>query len=217
LPGVVLLEHRRQGLALEADRDVRVVFEEDEVVLPRELEQARALFRAQRVARGVLEVGDDVRERGLRPSVQRGFQRVEVDAVGLQGDGPHVGRAASEVQQRAVVCGRLHEHEIARLDDRLEEERVRLHRAVGDQDLLRADAVALGDPLAQRDVADRRAVGRGAGGIGVERLLGGFAQAVDVHDVERRRAPGEGDRVGHAPKASDGWAASRPPPADHHG
>jgi hypothetical protein len=51
--------------------------------------------------------------------------------------------------------------------------------------------VLLGDPRAQRRVADRRPVrGRPARVLG-ERGLGGGAQAVDVDDVERRGAAGE--------------------------
>jgi hypothetical protein len=57
-------------------------------------------------------------------------------------------------------------------------------------------AVLLGDPLAQRRVAHRRSVRDGPAWIVVERHLRGLAQALDVDDVERRRAPGKGDR-GH--------------------
>ena len=61
----------------------------------------------------------------------------------------------AQVQQRAVVGRRLDDHRVARLHEQLEQERVRLHRAVGDEHLLDGDAVLLGDPLAQRHVADR--------------------------------------------------------------
>ena len=77
---------------------------------------------------------------------------------------------------------------------RVEQERVGLHRAVGDEHLLGRDAVALGDPRAQRQVADRGAVGGHAARIVGERLVGGGAQAIDVDDVERRRAAGKRDR-----------------------
>ena len=143
LAGVVLREHRRQALALEADRDVGVVLEQREVELAREREQLRPLGRAERVAGRVLEVGDHVRER--RPDVllaQQPLQLVDVDPVGLELDHPDVRAAVAQVQQRAVVGRRLDDHRVARVDQQLEQERVGLHRAVGDQHLVDLDARA---------------------------------------------------------------------------
>ncbi len=105
--------------------------------------------------------------------------------------------AVAQVQQRAVVGRRLDDHRVAGVDEQLEQERVRLHRAVGDQHLVGLDAVLLGDPRAQRHVADRRAVGRRAAGIVVEGVAARPAQTLHVDDVQRRRPTGEGDRVGH--------------------
>jgi hypothetical protein len=208
--GLVLREHRRQRLALEADPDVRIVLEEREVVGLGEPQQARALLGAQRVARGVLEVGDDVGElRVKRAALQQRLDGVDVDPVGLELDHPHVGLALAKVQQRAVVGRRLDDHRVARLDQQCEQERVGLHRAVGDQHLLDLDAVLLGDPLAQRDVAHRRAVGERARRIVLERALRGLAQALGVDDVERRGAPGEGDGGGHGPQDGTGPQSSR--------
>ena len=92
--------------------------------------------------------------------------------------------AVAQVQQRAVIRRGLDDHRVARLHQQLEQERVRLHRAVGDEHLLDLDAVLLGDPLAQRDVADARAVGRRPGRVLLERELRGLLQAFDVDDVE---------------------------------
>ena len=89
---------------------------------------------------------------------------VDVDPVGLQLDHAHVGAAVAQVEQRAVVGRRLDDHRVAGPDEQLEQERVGLHRAVGDQHLVDLDAVLLGDPLAQRDVADARAVRERAAG-----------------------------------------------------
>ena len=138
LARVVLREHRRQRLALEADRDVRVVLEDREVVLGREPQQLGALLRAQRVAGRVLEVGDDVRELGLHAAGEQRAQRGRVDPVRLQLDHVQVGAAVAQVEQRAVVGRRLDDDRVARADEQLEEERVGLHRAVGDQHLLHA-------------------------------------------------------------------------------
>ena len=67
----------------------------------------------------------------------------------------HVRAAVSQRQERAVVRRPLDDDRVARLHQRVEQERVRLHRAVGDDHLLGRDLVALGDPRAQRHVADR--------------------------------------------------------------
>ena len=143
---------------------------------------------------------------GRRPSSSSASQRVDVDPVGLQLDHADVGAAVAQVQQRAVVGRRLDDDGVAGVDEQLEQERVGLHRAVGDEHLVDVDAVLLGDPLAQRHVADRGAVRGGAGGVVGEGALRGLAEALHVDDVERRRAPGEGDR-GHA--AQDTCRASR--------
>ena len=131
---------------------------------------------------------------GWAPVASTPLERGDVDPVGLELDHPHVGAAVAQRQQRAVVRRPLDDHRVAGADERVEQERVGLHRAVGDEDPLGRDAVALGDPLAQRHVADRGAVGGHARRVVGERPLSGGAQAVDVDDVERRGAAGEGDR-----------------------
>ena len=129
-------------------------------------------------------------------SLEQRLDAVDVDAVGLELDHPHVGAAVAQVQQRAVVGRRLDDHRVAGADEQLEQERVGLHRAVGDEHLVGLDAVLLGDPLAQRDVADRGPVGERAARVVGERALGGLLEALLIDDVERRRAAGEGDGVG---------------------
>ena len=62
--------------------------------------------------------------------------------------------------------------------------------------------MALGDPLAQRDVADRRAVAGRAAGIVGERALGGVPESIDIDDVQRGCTAGEGDRRGHTQKTT---------------
>jgi hypothetical protein len=140
-----------------------------------------------------------VRERRSHAFVaQQQLEPVDVDAVGLQRHHPDVGAAIAQVQQRAVVGGGLDHDGVAGVHEQLEQERVGLHRAVGDQHLVDANAVLLGDPLAQRHVADRHPVRRRARRIALERELGCLAQPLHVDDVQRRRPAGEGDRVGHA-------------------
>ena len=157
--------------------------------------------RAQRVAGGVLKVGDDVREgRAEAILAQEPLQLVDVDPVGLQLDHPDVRAAVAQVQQRAVVGRGLDDDRVAGVDQQLEQERVGLHRAVGDQHLIDLDPVHLGDVLAQGHIADGRPVRGRPGRIFLEGELRGLAQALHVDDVERRRPAGEGDRVGHGPQ-----------------
>ena len=201
---VVELEHRRDVLAGEADVAVRVVLEDHEAVRLGEGEQRLALGERQRVPGGVLEVRDDVHELRLHAAVEQRAQLVGVDAVGLERHHPHVGAEAAEVQQRAVVRRLLDDDGVAGGDEGREEERVGLHRAVRDEDVVVVDAVLLGDPVPQGRVADARAVAGHAAGVVGERRHGAVAQAVDVDDVEGRSAAGEGDGVGwsHAPRVA---------------
>ena len=113
---------------------------------------------------------------------------------GSQLDRVHARAALAQRQQRAVVGRALDDHLVARAHELLEQERVRLHRAVGDEHPLGLDAVAVGDPAAQPRVADRGAVGGRARRVALERAHGRVAQPVDVDDVERRGAAREGDR-----------------------
>jgi hypothetical protein len=178
------LEHRRQRLPGEPDVHVWVVLEDREPVLARQGEQPVALLAREREAGRVLEVGDDVREGGLDAAREQRAQGLRVDAVGLELDRVQLGPAVAEVEQRAVIGRALDDDLVARRDEGLEQERVRLHRAVRDQHPLGLHAVALRDPLAQRRVADRGAVGRDAAGVVVERALRGLAEAPDVDDVQ---------------------------------
>ena len=159
-------------------------------------EQRLALGAAQRVAGRVLEVGDDVRELRLDAAVDQRRDAVDVDAVGLELDHADVGEALAQREQRAVVGRALDDHDVAGLDELVEQEGVRLHRAVGDDHLRGLDAVLLGDPGAQRGVADRGAVGRRAAGVVGERAGRGLLEPFDVDDVQRWCSAGERDRVG---------------------
>src|SRR6185437_10227277 len=80
------------------------------------------------------------------------------------------------------------DHDVAGRDHQLEQERVRLHRAVGGHHLLDAHALALGDPLAERRIAHGGAVGEGAGGVGAQRTRRALGQLLCRDDVERRSA-----------------------------
>ena len=91
---------------------------------------------------------------GRTPVAQQRLQRVDRDAVGLELDHVDVRAAVAQVQQRAVVRRRLDDHRVARLHQQLEQERVGLHRAVGDQHLL--DARRRAAPRSTRAAARSR-------------------------------------------------------------
>ena len=182
--GAVEREHRRQRLTGEANLDVRVVFEDQEVVLSRQRQQLLALCLAERVAGRVLEVRNDVREAWSQPGLKVGAQRGRVDPIGLEFDHLHVGAALQQPEQSAVVGRPLDDYRITGLDKFVEEEGIGLHRAVGDDHLLYANAVALGDPLAQRRVAAGRAITGHAARVFAKRFFSRSLQAFDVDDVE---------------------------------
>src|SRR5699024_5964585 len=74
--------------------------------------------------------------------------------------------------------------------------RVCLHGPVGDQHLVLGHPVPFGDPGAQRLVPHGRAVGEAAGGVVGEGAVGGGLEPLDIDDVQRGGATGEGDRSG---------------------
>ncbi len=195
------LVHRREQLAAEANLAVRIVLEDQEVVLLGEGDELLALLERERAAAGVLVVRDDVRERRAQATLEGGAQGGDVDAVVLERDRGDLGAALLEAEQGAVVAGLLDDHLRARRDELVEQERVGLHRAVRDDHVLGRDAVLLREVLAQRHVPDGGAVGRRARRIVRERPVGGSAEALDVDDVDGRRAAGEGDRVSHSVRA----------------
>jgi hypothetical protein len=105
----------------------------------------------------------------------------------------HVGAAVAQPEEGAVVGGALGDDRGTGGRQLVEEEGVGLHRAVGDQHVLDRDAVFLGDPPAQRHVADRRPVAGHPRRVAVEGRDGGLLEALDVDDVGRRGAAREGD------------------------
>ncbi len=190
-------EDRRQLLALEAERHVGVVLKDREAVGAGQFEQPLALVDRERVAGWVLEVGNDVRQLRLRSGKQHALECRDVDPIRLELDHPYVGTPAAQRQQRTVIRWPLHDHRVASVHQRVEQKCVGLHRAVGDQHALGLDAMLLGDPPAQRQVADGRSVGGRTGRIVVERALRGGSQPLDVDDVQRWGTAGERDRLRH--------------------
>ena len=197
-------EHRRQRLAGEADRDVRVVLEDHEVVVVREVQQPLALLARERVPGGVLEVRDDVRELRARALGEQPLELVDVDAVLLERDHADVRAALLEAEQRAVVGRALDDDRVAVADELVEEERVGLHRPVGDEDVSRARRRAARRSTCaagrSRSTCRRRSCRRGRSRTPRPRTR---LQPVDVDDVERGRSAREGDGVTGSHAAGD--------------
>ena len=56
--GLVQVEHRRAGVALEADQPMGIVLEQQQAMLGGDRDQPLALLGRERAAGGVVEVGD---------------------------------------------------------------------------------------------------------------------------------------------------------------
>ena len=165
-------------------------------MLGRELDQAPPLGLRERAPGRVVEVGDHVHEPHRAP-LELALQRLDVDPVRLQRDADDLGARAPEQQQGAVVGGLLDDHPVAGADEVAEDQRRRLHRAVGDHHPIGLDAVQLGrDPLAQARVPATGAVGERALPVGLQRAVGRGPDRGGGQDVGARGAAGEGDQVG---------------------
>ncbi len=117
----------------------------------------------------------------------------------LERDRQDLGAELAQREQRAVVGRRLDDHDVARLDELVEQEGVGLHRPVRGDEPVRLDVVLLRQPLEQARVAGRGSVGAHAARIALEGAVGGGAQLVDRDDVERGCAARQRDvgELGH--------------------
>ena len=145
-----------------------------------QLDDAPPALDAECAAARVLEGGDRIEEGRLLARAQRGLERVRVEplVVAVQRD---VGAELLEDLQRPVVGRALDEHALAGREP-LREEDEALQGAVRDEDARGVDPVPLGEPLAQRRVAGRRAVR--------EDRAGRRARARRVHSRRGPRRPG---------------------------
>ena len=167
-PGGGRLGQPGQRLALEAKPAVRVVLQHEHVVLVADLQQGPPLLGRQRGAGRVLEVGDRVEQPRHPAGRARRAQRLHVHAVVLHRQRQDVHAVQAQLQQRAVVGGRLDGHQVAGLEQRLEQEHEPLERSVRHQHLVGRRAVLGGQDLAQRRVAVAGAVGEHADAVLLE-------------------------------------------------
>ena len=186
-----------QRLALEAKPAVRVVLQHDHVVLVADLQQGPPLLGRQRGAGRVLEVGDRVEQPRHPAGRARAPQRLHVHAVVLHRQRQDVHAVQAQLQQRAVVGRRLDGHQVAGLEQRLEQEHEPLERSVRDQHLVGRRTVLGGQDLAQRRVAVAGAVGEHADAVLLEGEPRALGDQVAREGLRARGPAGEGDRRGH--------------------
>ncbi len=139
----------RQVLPLEPEEPVGIVFEDQEVVPLRELDERPAFLKAHGGAARVLEVGDGV-EQLRHPALGAcGRERVDVESVVVDRDRQHLHTVELRLQQRPVVRGGLHGEQVARAEHAVEEEHEPLQRPVGDEHAVGADTVVGADQLTE--------------------------------------------------------------------
>ena len=193
------LEQRRLRGAFEAHEPVRVVLDHGQLVLARDLDDPAAAGLGEGAAARVLERRDGVQEGGLRTGGERLFERVGHQPLVVHRDADHLGAEAAQDLDRPVVRRRLEDDAGAGLDELLGEEDERLERPARDDDAARLDAVALGDPFAQRAVAAAGAVREDGLAIALDRRLRAVGELVHREALGRRNTAREADDV-HRPR-----------------
>jgi hypothetical protein len=126
------LEQRRLVVALETEQAVRIVLENERVVLARDVEQRLARGDRERAPARVLKGRDRVDDAAAAGTLQRACERIEVVPVvrerGLLG----VGAETPKDRERSVVAGRLDDEAPALADEVTREEVEPLQRSVRD-------------------------------------------------------------------------------------
>ncbi len=79
-----------------------------------------------------------------RPFGERSLEGADVEAVVLERHGDELDAGALEQQQRAVIGRLLDDHAVSGFERVAEQERRRLHRAVGEHHLLGGEPMQLG-------------------------------------------------------------------------
>ena len=171
----------------------------------RELDEPLAPGQREGGATRVLERGDHVEERGRAGPPQVVLERVDIEAVFVDGDADRLGACTAQQDQRPVVGRRLDEHaRRARApDQQLGEEEEGLEAPVRRDDALGGDAVTRTDPGTQARMAAAAEVGERECGLGAERPVGGRAEVVDREEIGAGNAARKGD-LGHRRRVAAG-------------
>ena len=185
----------------KAQLTVRVVLQHDDVRALEDLHNAVMHFLAVAQAGGVLEVRDDVGKFHVRVGLHGRRQLVAVDAVGVDGHGQDLGIEEVERLQRDEIGRVLDDDLVARVEHARADHRQHLLRAVGDDNVVgrhTVDAhrlIALGDPLAQRQIALRAAVLQRHDAVFLQHFVRSLVHRLDRERDRVRQTARERDQV----------------------
>ena len=152
-----LSAHRKHGrwrILGERQLTIRIIFEDRGTVLGRKLNQAPPLRLGEGATGGVVKVRNqmDQFDRALR---QGGLDRIDMDAIGFQGDLSELHAKLLQEEQRPVIGWLSDDHPVAGREQVQEKHRTGFERAVGDHHLVGVvQSVTLGDPGAEPGMAD---------------------------------------------------------------
>ena len=203
-------QRRQHRVRVERHLAVGDVLDDQHAVAAAQLDQRLAPLERQRPPRRVLVLRDHVEELRARARLEPFLERLDDEPAGVHLDADHIGLGLRERHQRAEVGRRLDGDAVARVEQRLAEQRDALHAAAGDRQLLRRGPPALEVLLAveqvlahARDALARRVLERDGRLVaqqprddlvevaGRERL--GIREAAG-HRERARRRPGEDRR-----------------------
>ena len=189
------LAKARLGLALEADESVRVVFENRELVLADDLDEARATLGRQRPPARVLERRDRVQERRpLAPAAEFDVECVRIETFLVHLERDDLDPVAGEDLERTVVGRRLHQHAPGGSRELLggvEDES--LKPSDREHDPLRLDAVPPRDPLPERPVPAARPVREDPCAVALRHRIRALRKLRGRDQLGRRGSASEGD------------------------
>ncbi len=144
-----------------------------------------------------MEVGDHVHQASVGPGGDLG-DRLDVNAVVLERDADGVDSKPIQQKQGAIVGRLLDDDSVPAIEQKPEEHRSRLQRAVGDHHLLGAYLVMLGDPFRQSRMPAAGSVGERPFPVGLQGARRRIPDRLGGKDVGARGAAREADRLfGH--------------------
>src|SRR6266511_3658005 len=108
------LEKRRLRLALEANEAIRVVFEHEELVCARNLDDPPPPRRRERAAARILKGRDRVEKRRFGTITEGGFERVGVESLVVHVERYDLRAELAQDLQRPVIRRPLDQHALPR-------------------------------------------------------------------------------------------------------
>ncbi len=196
----------RDFFAREAQIVIGIVFENDRSELMRQLDELLALFERHRNTGGVLEIGNHIDHfRGDAASAQF-FQlraeRVHVHPVVFHRNGDLVGANVLQRPDETHPGRRFHEHGIAPIDEKIDDQPDRLRTASGNHHVGRCgDDTLIARQLFAQDLDQRLSAHRGAilqrpTAIRFERAYGGLSYRFGWQRFRIRKPIDERDHLG---------------------